>query len=637
MPVLTQTSIPGGGIPVLSLKDYFSQNRKLVIPPWQREYSWKTTEDMQVDTLMKDLLKFLRDPEAEEYLLGSVVLCQENPESDRLLLIDGQQRTLTLTLLLMCCQKYLFTAGILNQNDVSDSMLVSDISGCLTQNPLAKLDSRVEMKREDADATLEEIYNWSKIAGEYDKTIFKNMDKKNDTQKNLVGTAEFIFREMAGNIKTGKNGQISGKPGNWLTPDEMKSAMNKLMNRVKLIEIVVTDKRESISVFDHINNRGMNLNPADLVKNLMFESVKDIEFPVISDNWEKMADTLMATKKSRLADPRYLLRAISHVEYGAHESYDNLDVFWSKRFKDHVTGAPGGIGALAFSKKLPEYASHLKSFVLREKEYKYSLSEIYLSGELGSVQHYSVMLAGVHLENKETFNQLCKQINLRTLLYMFAGEKTQLFDAMVPDWAHNVHALAPDATKADLNKVYETWALPDEKLFSSLRENMSEWDYTNASDKKKIRSVLALLSIELNAFCNKSLRIEDAMRARKVQHEMAPWEIDHIYPQSKNKVGIYQTIGNLVLLSSADNNNASDDDPHDKKAHYSESSLILTQILATLNFANTKQTERVQNLISSLGIEKIEWQLKSWDEKSIESRLDFYHKYLCHVIKNVSK
>jgi hypothetical protein len=634
MPLIVNKNHNVPSIPIISLKDYLSQDRVLVIPPWQREYSWSTSEDEQVDTLLKDLLKFIQNPKATEYLIGSVVLCTLPTQEKKPLLIDGQQRTLTLTLLLMCCQKYLKTFSLIDGNDNADTQLNSELTNCIDGNPYGVLKARVEMKQSDADVTLRELYEWSTLAGEFDKNVFKNMDKKNLTQKNLINTAEFIFRTMVGNEKLGKDGKMTGKPGNWLAPTEMKAGINKLLHSVKFIEISVDDKRESISVFDHINNRGMSLNPADLVKNLMFQSVKDSEFNQISNDWNLMTDTLMATKKSRLQDPRFILRAISHVEYGAHESYDNLDVYWSKKFEENAAKSTEGINPIEFSKKLPVYATSLKSLVLRENTFKFPLSEIYLSGDLGSVQHYSVLLAGTHLSSKETFNLLCRQVNFRTLLYMLAGEKTQSFDAMIPDWAAAVRALSENATKNDLVKAYMDNAKPDDKLFASLKENMLEWDYTTSS-RKKIRSVLALLSVEMNSLCNQAIRIEDAMRARKIAGENHAWELEHVLPQSKGKGSSVHSIGNLVLLSSSDNNDLSASDPDKKIDHYKHSSLILTKTLSGITFPNSNQEEKIKSLLKSLGIENVGWDLHTWGEKAISARADFYHRYLTQIIKSV--
>ena len=106
MPLITQSTIPGGGLPVKNLLEYLSMDRTLVIPPWQREYSWSTGEDDQIDTLLKDLKSFIESESTFEYLIGSVVLCELPEEKSHPLLIDGQQRTLTLTILLMCIRKF---------------------------------------------------------------------------------------------------------------------------------------------------------------------------------------------------------------------------------------------------------------------------------------------------------------------------------------------------------------------------------------------------------------------------------------------------------------------------------------------------------------------------------------------------
>jgi len=635
MPLILESNLPSGGIPVLSLYEYFTQDRVLIIPPWQREYSWSTSEDEQVDTLLKDLKKFLRDKKSDEYLMGSVVLCTLPSQPNRPLLIDGQQRTLTLSLLLMCCQKFLRTNNLIDGKSSQDTALDSMITECINSNAFGTLQSRVEMKRSDADQTIMDLYNWSIVPG-YDKSVFKEMDRKNPTQKNLINSVEYIYGQIAGNVKINKDKSTSKTAGNWLELPEFKSGLYKLLKNVKLIQIQVSDKRESISVFDHINNRGMALNPSDLIKNLMFEHVQDQEFDVISTCWNEMLDNLTQTKKSRLQDPRYLLRSLSHIDYGAHESYDDLDVFWAKKFSDYENSTEGGISAINFAKKLPKYSEALKYLVTRSSKFQFPLNELYLSGEMGSVQHYSVMLAGIHLNSGETFQALARQVNARTLLYMLAQERTQLFDALIPEWAHAVKELKPDSTKQDLAKVYLMHAQPDESVFDDLRERMFDWDYTNASQKKKIRAVLAYLSVHLNKECRVDVRIEDAMRSRKVAGESHPWEIEHVMPQSMDKSRIYQTIGNLVLLSSSDNNDASGDAPHLKKEHYKACSLLLTRTLNDEPLANSKHNNKVEELFNSINISR-DWSLDSWDEESVESRTNLYFEYLKQVIKSVTE
>jgi hypothetical protein len=331
-----------------------------------------------------------------------------------------------------------------------------------------------------------------------------------------------------------------------------------------------------------------------------------------------------------------LLRALSHIYYGAHESYDNLDVFWKKEFIENAKNSSTGISPIAFSKKLPDYAENLKSLVTRSTKFKFPLSDLYLAGELGSVQHYSVILAGSHLTNSDTYQTLAKQVNYRTLLYMLAQERTQLFDAMIPDWAHAVRGVNPSANKQELKDIYNELASPGDALFEDLKDRMAEWDYTNASQKKKIRSVLALLSVHLNSECKSDVRIEDAMRARKVAGESHPWEIEHVLPQSKDKLGTYQTIGNLVLLSSVDNNDASANAPQLKKNHYDSCSLFLTRTLTNKPVSNNLQAEKISNLLKNLKLES-SWDLDNWDAESVKARTEFYFKYLKYLITSVSQ
>jgi uncharacterized protein with ParB-like and HNH nuclease domain len=75
--------------PVRNVFEYLTQDRVIRIPLWQREYSWKATEAGQVGVLMSDLKEFIESGDSE-YLIGSVILCQDEEKSDHRLLIDGQ-------------------------------------------------------------------------------------------------------------------------------------------------------------------------------------------------------------------------------------------------------------------------------------------------------------------------------------------------------------------------------------------------------------------------------------------------------------------------------------------------------------------------------------------------------------------
>lgn len=76
-----------------SIEELFEQ--KLKIPTYQRPYLWKKE---QVENLLKDFLEIFEKKEEKIYLIGNMIF-YKNTE-DELEIVDGQQRTITLALLL---------------------------------------------------------------------------------------------------------------------------------------------------------------------------------------------------------------------------------------------------------------------------------------------------------------------------------------------------------------------------------------------------------------------------------------------------------------------------------------------------------------------------------------------------------
>jgi len=568
--------------------------------------------------LLDDLKNFYENRGVSQYLLGSIILCEENVDGEKSepLLIDGQQRSLTLTLFLMCARKYLKTNNLIDGTSDKHTKLSQDILNCLTDNPEGRYFPKVSMNQAKANEILAELFDWSNTTSpKVGADIFQRADLQTRTQRNLSEVAKAIYSKFQSN--------------EWVLLDDFIPALIKIMDGIKLIELTVTDKRESIAIFDRINDRGMILSKADLIKNIIFSRVSDKEFDLISDNWNEMSEKLMETKKVRLQDPKYLLRAMSHVQFGAHPGYDNLATFWEDKFNDAETK----ISAKSFSDSLPVNAKSLLSLVTGEHPDFQSIPEIFLASELGSVQHYSVLLAGSQISDEKAYRTLMSQVNYRTMLYMLSKERTQSFDLMVPEWANAVHALKAGATVDQLKEVYRNVALPTDEIFYNLQMRMSEWLYGSAGDRKKMRAVLALLSTHLNNACGKPLKIQDAMRSSR-RAGMQPWQLEHIAPQSRNTEPIWHGIGNLVLLAPTDNLEASDKDPSLKKLHYNQSELVLTKTLSDMPIVNTSAT-KVSELYSKLGNFAPSWSLDSWDKKAIDARGEFYYKYLVQIFKSL--
>ena len=79
------------------ISDYLSINKteRFVIPEYQRGYSWNI---VQCDKLWQDVEAFIESDKKEPYFFGTIIA--DCSETDRISLIDGQQRTTTFILLL---------------------------------------------------------------------------------------------------------------------------------------------------------------------------------------------------------------------------------------------------------------------------------------------------------------------------------------------------------------------------------------------------------------------------------------------------------------------------------------------------------------------------------------------------------
>jgi uncharacterized protein with ParB-like and HNH nuclease domain len=581
-------------------------------------------EDEQVDTLLDDLRKFYKREDVNQYLIGSVILCDESTDGEKAqpLLIDGQQRTLTFTLLLMCARKFLRVNKLVEGNNDRHTKLVQNILHCLNENPEGSYFPKVKMSRAGTDEILAELFDWSGIESQdLGNEIFKKADTENKSAANLRAVAKYIYDAFMSE--------------EWLPKEDFIPAMEKILSGVKFIELTVTHKRESIAIFDRINDRGMQLTKADIVKNLIFQEVEDDEFDMISEKWNNMAQSLIETKKSRLQDPKYLLRALSHFRFGAHPGYDDLADFWESKFDQK----DDGVSAKELADLLEDKASFLKHLVACEHPTFGTTSEIFLAGELGSVQHYSVLLAASEFKNKKAYLKLLELVNLRTILYMFSKERTQLFDAMIPVWAHATYELGPDATEAQVIEVYNRVALPEKdriERFKELKAKMEQWSYENAGDRKKMRAVLALLSADMNNEASKFVDIKDAMRSKKVKG-VKTWTLEHILSQSRNADNPkLHSLGNLTLLAPEDNTSASNKSPEEKQSHYNQSELILTKTLSPQPLSGN--VDRIVNdIYKTLKVNPSDWHVSNWDDKAIDNRFDFYTDYLEHLILSAAK
>jgi hypothetical protein len=614
-----------GNVPVRSVHQYFTSHAQLKVPAWQRDYSWEASDEGQVGVLLDDLSAYAANDALTEYLLGSVILCDNDEGMDQSwLIIDGQQRSMTLSLFLLCSIKYVQMNNLLNGASHTELTTFTSVLSCVNanaDNQLPVFAPRLAMNNKDADDVIKNVWAWTQMAGE-ESPVAVNAAPKTQTERNIREVAEYIFKRLASDELF--------KRENFL------KALTKIIQSIKLVELTLDSRKEALSVYDRINNRGLVLSSADLVKNQIFMNVPDAEFDDVSDSWLDMARELNSTGKARLQDPKFLLRIMASTRKGEKITYDDLVDYWA----DKINSQSGEIKATEFAEDLTRNAGILKRLATAQTVRESSglgpalvVDDLYLPHELGSVQHYAMLLAGKHFTDPETQILLGKQIAHRALLYIFARERTGQFESIIPTWANEISLLPADATPDELASLYRLHAfhkdVPRELVVENLHSAIAAWDYKNSSDKKKIRCAFALLNKDLST----DFSAKELMRTRKKAEERKGWDIDHIMPRTKSNEEYVHHIGNLTLLAPNENSGAGASLPLEKaeKNVYLQSPVYLTKILSPLELLTPLQRGQIEGVLQKRGVQ-INYSLSSWGVEAANNRAKFLAEWIEHVL-----
>jgi len=261
--------------------DLFAKTNKYVIPSYQRPYSWGKKECSE----LWDDLKFIFDSkDSEEYFLGNIVLAKSK-EREEIEVIDGQQRLITLTILLKVLH-------ILAPNrDLQEAIWNISRRGDETSPRVKTMvfeDNDNENFKKVLDLTEEEIEHLD----------IKNM---NQFEENLY----FFYKELK--ELTLKDKQKIIKFGNFLLDDIY-------ILPIQSIDIEEEKAREkALIIFETINNRGLDLSDADIFKAQLYNSASNKrESELFINKWRDLVDLAKDNEYSLVE----VFRIYSHILRG---------------------------------------------------------------------------------------------------------------------------------------------------------------------------------------------------------------------------------------------------------------------------------------------------------------------------------
>lgn len=301
-----------------NILDYLSKN-KFLIPMYQRSYVWGEDECEQLYDDVYNFFDKKQNESDEEYFLGSVVMYKEQGRQN---IIDGQQRTTTLSLFI--CSLY---RKALNQSDSRISKLLNSLASCLWDTD--PLDGSVDFTKPHLK---------SEVAIDSDNTKLNDIlsDKYEFDRENIND----IIKKSTCNYE--KNYLYFVKKTDELAQERPADWYNFclcLLTSCIILPIECDGQDNALRIFNTINNRGVSLNTADIFKGIIYARLDNNARSIFAKEWKDLESNISNSRYLNKENISFLFTQLEHIIRAKHNEVDTvipspLDFFTKKDKKD---------------------------------------------------------------------------------------------------------------------------------------------------------------------------------------------------------------------------------------------------------------------------------------------------------------
>ena len=238
-----------------------SQGCQFVIPVYQRNYTWKATE--QVKQYLSDLENVLRG-DYKNHFLGIIIYLEKSLDfsTREFSVIDGQQRLTTTFLMIYAIKELLEKAGDLDK--------VKQIEGQFLTNPYAADNVKYKLKPLVSDDNV------------YRCIVENRMDEIDDLNSNVLKNFNYISERLS----------------QWIVEGYDANHILMAMDKLYLVCVPISGEDNAQKIFESINATGVTLTAADLIRNyLLMDLQSDIQEDYYAKYWKKIEDNVSQDSK----------------------------------------------------------------------------------------------------------------------------------------------------------------------------------------------------------------------------------------------------------------------------------------------------------------------------------------------------
>lgn len=229
-------------------------NTYFSIPNFQRDYSWTVEEE--VSDFWRDLSDAL---DSAPYFLGLLIVT-DSTDADRKMIVDGQQRVTTLTLLANALRRIAVSQ---DKNLVAENMRDTFLYGL--DYDTEERAARVRPTSQRDRRTLEHLLD--------DREVVEDPARFNPL---LVSAQRFLDKQLRENILEGDAALRIGKWARFLT------------NGLTFAIFDHPNKNSAYKVYEVVNTRGKDLTPAELIKGYIFGAVSESREAAVAAKWASL-------------------------------------------------------------------------------------------------------------------------------------------------------------------------------------------------------------------------------------------------------------------------------------------------------------------------------------------------------------
>lgn len=262
-----------------NIYEILNGNKQFLIPVYQRFYSWDID---QCKRLWNDIVEMQRKGKVGHFV-GSIVNIAEQAMPtgvQKYMIIDGQQRMTTLTLLLLALRDY----AIKNPNDTTIN--ARRIDNMLLKNEYESGDERYKLLLTETDRDIL-------------ISLIEEKPIEEDTRSRLIENYNFFA------------GKLADKE---IQPAEVYESIGKLQIVNITLERAVDDAQ---AIFESLNSTGKELSESDLIRNYVLMGLEPSEQTYVYEHlWQPMEQLFIYETQGTVMDAffrHYLTMKLSRI------------------------------------------------------------------------------------------------------------------------------------------------------------------------------------------------------------------------------------------------------------------------------------------------------------------------------------